>query len=192
MEFKPSIYDSFMSIFEKNGLSFYRKDLLRKAKGHVLEIGPGTGANLDYYNFNIISKITFLEPEFNKTLKSKIKFNNFDFIEGDVQNLPFKDNSFDTIVFTLIFCSIKDYEKGLNEIKRVLKKNGIVLFIEHIEPKNQPLKGLFNFTNPLWNKIANGCNLNRNTLDYIENVGFKIESKNYFFKNSFVQGIAKL
>ncbi len=101
----------------------------------------------------------------------------------------FEDDTFDSIVFTLVFCSVDDPLKGLNEVKRVLKTGGRIYFMEHVMPEHSILKNLFNRLNSSWNKLANGCNLNRETADMIRDAGFEIETLERFF-GAFIVGRA--
>lgn len=189
MEFNTSIYDTFMYGFEKSGLEEVRRKIIPRASGTVLEIGPGTGVNLDFYDFNKIENLTLLEPDFNTSIVKRINNNNkINLCKCDTQEIPYDDKSFDTVVFTLVFCSVDDPLLGFNEINRVLKDDGQFIFIEHVEPKDNPLKFLFNKLNPLWNKIASGCNLNRNTLKNMEEANLRIDFHEYLFKRSFVYG----
>lgn len=184
-----SFYDIFMKPLEKRGIKQARKRLITQAKGSVLEIGSGTGANIRFYNFDLITDLTITDKKLSKSVK-RLDINKAEFIEADVSNLPFSDDSFDTVIHTLVFCSVKDVSKGLLELKRVLKPNGIIIFIEHILPEHNFLKRTFKFINPLWKKVSSGCNLTRSYIDSLEQEGFKIMESSKFMKTVFVSGIA--
>ncbi len=184
-----SFYDLFMLPLEKRGIRQARKKLMFQASGSVLEIGSGTGANLKFYNFDLITDLTITDKKLSKRIK-EVDQRQATFVEADVSKLPFSDNTFDTIVHTLVFCSVVDVSKGILELKRVLKPNGKIIFIEHIMPEHTFLKRTFKFINPLWKKVASGCNLTRSYQDSLEEEGFEISELNKFMKTVFVSGIA--
>ena len=186
-----SIYDLFMIPLEKRGIIKARKELIPKAKGTVLEIGSGTGVNMKYYNFDQIEKITMTDKKLSKKIKEIAK-EHIDLKEINVEELPFQDNSFDYIIHTLVFCSVNNVTKGIQELKRVLKPTGSIMFIEHILPEKKGLKGLFNFLNPAWKMVASGCNLNRDYESSLVANGFKVIHSSKFMKTAFVYGEAQI
>ncbi len=187
-----AIYDNFMEPFEKRGLRRLRKKLIGSAKGKVLEIGAGTGLNLPYYNEKEVSSLVLVDQDLNRrVLEEKIEdHSNLDIIlrEENVMDLPFEKEEFDTVVFTLVFCTVQDVEKGLEEIKRVLKNDGRIIFIEHVLPEREPLKTTFNVATPLWKKLAGGCHLNRKTEKSLQAVGFDLELEDKIMKKIFLGG----
>lgn len=187
-----STYDMFMKYFEKKGLDRERKDLVTQAKGHVLEIGVGTGINLSYYSEGV-SSLELTDYKLNTSLLSKLEAYKipYNVSEEDVMVLPFKDETFDTIVCTLVFCSVEDVDVGLKEIKRVLKPHGSYIFIEHVLPEDKMLRPLFNTLTPAWKKVASNCHLNREFTTSLEKVGFTYSLHNRFFKTAFISGTAK-
>lgn len=188
---KP-IYDRFMNIFETGSLGLKRGELIPLAYGRVLEIGTGTGVNLKYYDLDQVAHIVLSDKEFSPVLHhqaigSKM---NYKIQEMDVTHIPYEDKYFDTIVVTLVFCTVRDVQMGLKEIRRVLKDEGHIIFIEHVLPENQPLKGIFNSATPLWKRMASGCHLNRDFLKSLELARFAIEKSSKFNKSAFVAGRA--
>ncbi|MEA3423600.1 MAG: class I SAM-dependent methyltransferase [Bacillota bacterium] len=186
-------YDAFMYYFEKRGLDKLRKKVLSDVYGDVLELGPGTGINLKYYDKELIGSLTYLDIKFKSSLgeKAKRKCPRVQMIEGDAQKLPFENKSFDSVVFTLVFCSVEDVIEGLNEVKRVLKDDGRIYFIEHVEPEGGWMKKLFNKVNPSWKSFTGGCNLNRDTISRFRDAGIDIEIIGKKFNNIFVGGIGQ-
>lgn len=183
-----SVYDVFMKPLEKRGIQQAREELLRYASGNVLEIGSGTGVNLKYYNCDKLSSLILTDKSISKhLLKKELKCQTVE--ELDVTSLPYDDKTFDTIVHTLVFCSVKDQEKGIQEIYRVLKDDGTVIFIEHVLPQNY-LKPIFKTVNPVWKLFSGGCHLNRDYLNLIE-PHFDVSMTNEFMNTVFVSGIAK-
>jgi ubiquinone/menaquinone biosynthesis C-methylase UbiE len=185
-------YNVFMFPFEKAVLHKFRKTSVAEAHGDVLEIGIGTGINTGYFNTGKLSSLTVLDTNIRNSaiVKLKRKIRNFKYSEGTAEQLPFDDSSFDTVVFTLVFCSVENPLKGLAEIKRVLKDDGKVIFIEHVKPMGNKVKKIADSINPCWNSFSNGCNLNRETLETIINSGFELHEGTYHRKGVFITGIA--
>lgn len=186
-------YDLFMLPLETFLLNRKRKDVLKDVSGNVLEIGAGTGTNLKYYDYEKLESLTITDQELSPTLTGykhpehlRVRT-----VQADAQNLPFESGSMDSVVFTLVFCSVTDPYAGLNEIKRVLKPGGRIFFIEHVLPRHNPMKGIFHKANHQWTKIAGGCNLSRETDKIIEESGFKIEKLDRFF-GAFITGVANI
>jgi ubiquinone/menaquinone biosynthesis C-methylase UbiE len=173
-----------MDPVEKKFLNNLRKQLLGEAKGKILEIGSGTGVNFELYQDH---QVVAIEPDekLRKESLKKVKGKNITIISGDAENLDFEDNEFDTIIVTLVLCTIPDYKKSLLEIRRVCKKDGIILVLEHIRHRNKALALLQDILTPGWKKIAMGCHLNRPTVEVIEELDFKIVNKEYHIGHNF-------
>ncbi|MCM3668961.1 class I SAM-dependent methyltransferase [Mesobacillus maritimus] len=158
----------------------WRKNLLSQATGKVLEVGIGTGANLPYYREDLVSLtgIDFsrgmLKHANAKTAQGSFSFP-IDLIEGDIQELPFQDGMFDSIVSTCVFCSVPDPVKGLKELKRVCKPTGSIFMLEHMRSENKLVGGVMDVLNPLTVRLW-GANINRETLKNIELSNLKVES----------------
>ncbi|KUK71833.1 MAG: Methyltransferase type 11 [Clostridiales bacterium 38_11] len=186
-------YDLFMLPLETLLLNKKRKDIFKKISGNVLEIGVGTGTNLKYYDYGKLKSLTITDQELSPAIKN-YKYPeqlNVRVLQADVQSLPFESGSMDSIVFTLVFCSVTDPYAGLKEIKRVLKPDGRIFFIEHVLPLHNPMREVFHKANHQWPKIAGGCNLSRETDKVIEESGFKIEKFERFF-GAFITGVASI
>jgi ubiquinone/menaquinone biosynthesis C-methylase UbiE len=160
-------------------LTPYRQRVLAQAEGLVLEIGIGSGANLPLYT-DRATGILGLEPHpmllgmaAHRTGRIPAKL-----IEGSAESLPLEDSSFDTVVTTWVLCSIPDVAKALAEMRRVLKPHGWFLFVEHGLSPDQRVRNWQERLNPLWKKIAGGCNLNRPIADLIEAAGFRVSRLN--------------
>ena len=191
--FNHQIYDTVMAPLENNRLKQKRAILLEDVAGDVLEIGFGTGANLDHYHYEQLDSLTLMELELptHVKLKSIPKELPVQIIKGDVTKLPFNDHQFDSVVFTLVFCTVSDPYQGFEEIKRVLKPGGRIYFIEHINPAKEPYKKLFNKLTPAWKKLAHGCHLNRETVEVLQHAGFGLLEYHRFYRTSFVSGIGE-
>ena len=170
------IFNLFIFPFEKVLLHKRRKELITNVKGKVLEIGSGGGVNFNYYNSKNI--------ELNKEM-------NINYITANAEKLPFDDKSFDTVVAILVLCSIDNPNKALEEIHRVLKDDGKLIFIEHVIPHEKFYRDLAHYLNGTWKKIGK-CNINCDTYKNIENANFKISNYETFGNKVFVfiKGIA--
>lgn len=175
-------YDLMMKPLEKHALHGLRQKYIGQAKGKVLEIGAGTGVNLKYYK-NVDLTLT-------DQTKSKVLSNDYNFLACQVEALPFNEHSFDTVVSTLVFCTA-DVKRGLEEILRVLKPGGRLIFIEHVLPKENPSRTLFNVLTPVWKRLASGCHLNRDFLEYIGESSFILDDYEYEMGTKFLAGIAR-
>ncbi|MDX9800459.1 MAG: class I SAM-dependent methyltransferase [Spirochaetia bacterium] len=189
-----SFYNIFMIPFEKfAGLDKCRKTLIPLAYGNVLEAGPGTGANAKYYNWDAVSKLTLVSPDpDNQGLPGDTyRRDCVSYVEADVQSLPFDDNTFDTVVATLLFCSVADPDKGLSELRRVLKPGGKYIFLEHVKPSKSAAANFTVLVTPYWKKIAGGCHLDRDTGSSITRAGFKVITPCLYSKGVFIGGAAE-
>lgn len=157
----------------------WRLDLLSQVSGEVLEVGIGTGANLYFYPRDII-KLTGVDFSSGmlKHAKEKIIRENspypIELIEADIQNLPFPDDTFDSIVSTCVFCSVPDPIKGLKELRRVCKPTGQIYMLEHMRSENRLMGLVMDALNPLTVRLW-GANINRETLRNIEKSEISIE-----------------
>ncbi|MBT8316355.1 MAG: class I SAM-dependent methyltransferase [Lutibacter sp.] len=154
-----------------------REKIIPLATGNVLEIGVGSGLNLPYYTKNI-EKLTAIDPSKELWDRGVVNTNtlpfDFEFLIAEAENIPAKNQSFDTIVITYTLCTIPNLKKAFSEIKRILKPNGKLLFCEHGKAPDNFVQKYQNIINPVWKKIGGGCNLNRNIPAIIEENGFTI------------------
>jgi len=172
-----AMYEQFAVGMEKAGMAAVRARLAGDLRGRVIEIGCGTGLNFSYYSAD--AEVTAIEPlaEFRlfaaeraKTVAARIEVQ-----EGDAQELPFDDHTFDAALETLAFCSVPDADKGLRELRRVVKPGASVRFFEHVRSDHTAAALAQNAFNPLWRWLADGCNLNRDTVAAIRAAGFTVE-----------------
>ncbi|MEZ0536570.1 class I SAM-dependent methyltransferase [Caldicellulosiruptoraceae bacterium PP1] len=174
-------YDTIESIMERKWFSQWRKLVFTFVKGpKVLEVGVGTGKNMIYYSLDWDIVAIDFSPKMLEKAKEKVaKLQlDIDLRQMDVQHLEFTDNSFDTVVTACVFCSVPDPILGLKEIRRVLKKDGLLIMLEHVRSKKEPIGKVMDILNPLVVGIY-GANINRNTVDNVKKAGFEIvEEKN--------------
>ena len=173
------MYDRITAGVEAAGLREHRERLLGSARGRVLEIGAGTGANLAFYS-DCVESLTVAEPEapMARRLARRIReqVRGVDLVQAPAEELPFADAQFDTVVSTLVLCTVSDQARALRELRRVLKPGGRLLFIEHVRSEEPRLASWQDRLNGLNRVVAHGCNCNRSTLDTIRAAGFTITS----------------
>ena len=170
MQVESAIYDIAMMPLEAWVLKRIRLEIMPSAYGDVLEVGIGTGVNLQYYNHVKIRSMAGLDRQYSPELEQRAG-KNFTFYQGSVEELPFAEGQFDTVVATLLFCTA-NIEKSMREVQRVLKPGGLFIFIEHVRPKGALLGRFFDFANSAWTRIADGCNLTRRTDEILRQSSF--------------------
>ena len=173
-----AVYDTALAGQEKAGLADRRAEVLREARGNVLEVGAGTGLNLPHYGERVRELVLF-EPEapMARRLRARAASDpRATVAEGDGDGLPFGSDRFDTVVSTLVLCTVPDARATLREIDRVLVPGGRLLFIEHVRAPDDPkLARWQDRLNPLQRRIAHGCNCNRDTASLLEGSPLTIE-----------------
>ena len=168
-------YDLFMGPLERAHLADLRRSVIPCARGAVLELGAGTGVNLSYYNYNEVDSLVVSDREAGELLRQRAAEHQALVIEADVERLPFEDSSFDSLVFTLLFCSVADPAAGLAEIRRVLRPGGRIIFLEHVLGCSPLVRILQHAVTPIWRHFSGNCRLNRKTISVIEESGFTVE-----------------
>jgi ubiquinone/menaquinone biosynthesis C-methylase UbiE len=173
-----SPYDRGMAILERLWLRQMRTRLLPHARGRVLEIGVGTGANLPFYPS--ASRITAVDesPEMLSVAaqRAALMDGRVHLGQVDVEHLAFPAGTFDTVAASLVLCSVVDLERALAEVRRVLRKpGGRFLLLEHMRPRIQPLTLLIDLANLPWYAFNGRCHLNRQTQQAITEAGFVVE-----------------
>lgn len=153
-----------------------RKLAITQATGKVLEVGVGTGQNLPFYQGDCeVTGIDF-SPAMLSKAKLKIEKANvpIDLLEMDAQAMTFADNTFDSVVATCVFCSVPDPVKGLQEIRRVCKKDGKIILLEHVRSEHPILGWMMDIMNPLSLYLV-GSNINRDTVKNVIDAGIHLE-----------------
>ncbi len=166
-------------------INYQRKKIIPNATGKVLEIGIGPGSNLKHYDNSKVTSILGIDPskELNQIAKNRAeKYNlNIEFLIESASDLSVDNHSIDTVVSTYALCSIPEPEKTLQEIKRVLKSDGIFIFSEHGLSPDKTVSFVQNTTDSFYPKIAGGCHTNRNIEKLILDNGFEfIELDNIY------------
>jgi ubiquinone/menaquinone biosynthesis C-methylase UbiE len=164
-------YDRFMAGTEKAGLHDMRRELLASARGRTLELGAGTGANVELYPA-AVTELVLAEPAEPMAKRLEAKHPHATVVRAPAEELPFEDHSFDTVVSTLVLCTVVDPERTLAEVERVLKPDGQLLFLEHILDPSGRWQAWQHRLTPLQKRWACGCHLDRATPDTITGRGF--------------------
>ena len=169
-------YDKLMGKTEEAGVRDMRKGLLAGAKGRVLEVGAGTGANLPWYGPEVES-LTMTEPSapMVRRLERRVaeRGSAATVLRAPAEDLPFENGAFDVAVSTLVLCGVDDQPRALRELRRVLRPGGTLLFLEHLraeDPKRARQQDRMNWLN----RIVVRCDCNRPTLDTIRQAGFTV------------------
>ena len=169
-------YDRMSADTEEAGLRERRRELLKQTHGRVLEIGGGTGANLPFYG-EAVTSLSVTEPEepMARRLERRMKEQDraIELVRAAAEDLPFEDGSFDFAVSTLVLCAVEDQPRALGEVRRVLKPDGRLLFIEHVRSEDDGLARWQDRLNWL-NQLVVNCDCNRATLQEIAAAGFSV------------------
>ncbi len=177
MNAPAGLYDAFMAPLERSTLRSIRRSLVGAARGAVLELGAGTGANIPFYRSSSAEKLVLSDwVDRRQTLLRRASAEKLPFpveaFQVDAQKLPFADAHFDTIVSTLLFCSVSCVQCSFREIRRVLRPDGTLLFLEHVRPPARSMATITDMLTPLWRRISGGCHLNRDTIGALRQAGF--------------------
>lgn len=174
-------YERMIAGTERAGLGEMRRSLLARASGRSLEIGAGTGLNLPFYT-SAVTELVLAEPDphMAKRLGSRLDTEppapeRVTVIEAGAELLPFDDGSFDTVVSTLVLCTVADQADSLAEARRVLVQDGALLFLEHVRSDAPRRAWWQDRLDRPWGLVAGGCHPNRPTSDALASAGFQLE-----------------
>jgi len=171
------VYDPFLWLGEIAGMRRRRRTLLGGARGRVVEIGAGTGLNIAHYPDGI-AELVLVEPEpaMRRRLACRLQRHprGARIIDAPTELLPLADASVDTVVSTLVLCTVNDPERALREIARVLHPDGQLLFIEHVRASSQFLAACQDSLLQPWRRFAGGCRCNRPTVELMRACGFAV------------------
>lgn len=173
-----ALYDRALERTETHGNAARRAGLLADARGTVVELGAGTGLNLAHYPTDVELILTEPEEPMARRLEERLASTGRtgEVLRAPAEALPLPDASADTVVSTLVLCTVDDLDAALAEIRRVLRPDGRLLFIEHVAaPRGTRLRRVQEVVHGPWHAIAAGCNDNRETEAAIRRAGFEIE-----------------
>lgn len=172
------LYDPVLWLGERTGLSRWRHRLISDARGRVLELGAGTGLNLPHYP-DSVDGLTLVEPDRHKAERLARKAADLgleaEVVRAPAEYLPFDDAQVDTVVATLVFCTVADPRIAASEVRRILAPGGRMLFLEHVRSDGRRMGALQDRLERPWMKLADGCHCNRRTVPILRGSGFDVE-----------------
>lgn len=184
------LYDPIVWASELAGLRAQRKQLLSGARGRTLEIGTGTGLNLPHYP-DAVDELVLAEPDAPMRARLEKRLSRSDqlsskrtsnkrrarLIDAPAERLPFPDGSVDTVVSTLVLCTVDAPDAALQEIARVLRPGGQLLFLEHVRSESPTLARWQDRLATPWRRFARGCRCNRATTELIAGCGLELDQE---------------
>jgi ubiquinone/menaquinone biosynthesis C-methylase UbiE len=172
------LYDPFLWLGERTGVRALRKELLARARGYTVDIGSGTGLNVRHYP-DAVDELVLTEPDaaMRSRLEKRLQRSGrrARLIDAPAERLPFADGSVDTVVSTFVLCTVDAPELALQEIVRVLRPDGQLLFIEHVRSDSPTLAAWQNRLVEPWRRFARGCRCNRATAQVIAGSGLTVD-----------------
>ena len=171
-----AIYEPFLLLGEVRGMRRRRAEVVGAARGRVLEIGAGTGLNLRHYPAGLDELLlTEPDPGMTERLRRTVRRagSGARVLQAGAQELPLPDASVDTVVSTMVLCTVPDPDAALAEIARVLRPGGRLLFCEHGLAPDRQVARFQRRIEPVWSSMAGGCRLTREVLVELEGAGFR-------------------
>jgi ubiquinone/menaquinone biosynthesis C-methylase UbiE len=157
----------------------YRQETAGGARGRVLEVGAGTGANLEHYPPGTWIVALEPDPHMTRELRKRAAGRPVRVVSGSAQSLPFRDGAFDTVVASLVLCSVPDPDGAVRELRRVLAPEGTVRFYEHVRSADPGLARRQDRWERTWGWFSGGCHPNRDTLATLRAGGFDVTSRGW-------------
>lgn len=182
------LYNPVMERLEDRLLMDMRRSLLAQAHGKVLEVGAGTGVNFPLYDTS--AQVLAIEPAQAMARQaaaalSQLGAPHIQLLEAGIGDSEVAarlgENTLDTIVSTLVLCTIPDLERALWHFREWLRPGGQLLVLEHIHDDRQPQRWIQSAVTPVWKHLAEGCYLNRRTDELLKDYGFEVEEEDYHY-----------
>jgi SAM-dependent methyltransferase len=171
----PLLYDGFMAVADRVGLWKLRAWLAAGVAGRVLEIGCGTGRNLPRYPAR--ARVFGADPSIDALRRARRRAPAAVLLCASAEALPFRPASFDTIVSSLVLCSVPSPVAALGEIRRALDDSGSLRMLEHVRSEGPWRSRWQDFIQPLWTRVTGGCHPNRETETTVRGAGFRIDER---------------
>lgn len=173
-----------------------RLKVVPNASGVVLEIGIGPGLNLPLYDRALVERVIGVDPnpDFLRIGSERHTMSPvpLEIVAAPAEALPLPNSSIDTAVVTYTLCSVNDPMRVLTELRRVLKPTGRVLFLEHGLAHDPTVSTWQNRLNPIWKRLAVGCNLNRPVASTFENAGFQLPQVDHYYLDGVPRAVGYL
>ena len=168
----PWAYDALIRLFP--GLARWRSELVALAHGRVLEVGCGTGLGLRDFGAGV-DGVWGIDPNAASLRRARRRLPTAGLAVASAEHLPFAAASFDCVLSSLVFCSVPDPLRGLHEVRRVLKPEGRLLMLEHVQARSRFPARMLDLLQPPWTAVTGGCHPNRHTERTVEAAGFRID-----------------
>jgi ubiquinone/menaquinone biosynthesis C-methylase UbiE len=176
-------YERISTMLNAAGEEEHRIELVGEATGRVLEIGCGNGLNFEYYQDS--SLVVGLEPEPHMLALARPRAADAPvpvaLARGVAEALPFPDDSFDTVVASLVLCSVRDPARAADELARVLRPGGEIRYLEHVRSQHPMGAAVQDAVAPVWSLFAGGCHPNRDTRATLRAAGFELRGRGFPF-----------
>lgn len=156
-----------------------RQRWVPRAHGEVIELGVGSGLNLPFYDREKVTKVVGIDPSAPLLARAASRAADapvaIELLRGSAEALPFADHSFDSAVVTYSLCSVPDPVRALSEVRRVLRPDGELFFVEHGLARDAATQRRQRWLTPLWRRISGGCHLDRDIASLLRAAGFHSE-----------------
>jgi len=171
----PWLYDGLCAVMERTGLAPFRRWLAAGARGRTLDVGCGTGRGLRFYGPD--ARVIGLDPARASLARARRRIPGARLVQASAEALPFRDGVFDTVVSSLVFCSVPDPARGFVEVKRVLRPDGQLRMLEHVRSRRRWKAAFQDRVQPIWTRLSGGCRPNRETERLVNAAGFAIDAE---------------
>ncbi|MGH7395209.1 MAG: class I SAM-dependent methyltransferase [Candidatus Methylomirabilales bacterium] len=188
-----ALYDWLTWPAERGGLGRRRAALAREVGGRVLDLGAGTGLNLPHLCG--ARRYVGVDPDPAMLARARpraaVAAVPAALVLARGEHLPFPGGAFDTVLATLVFCTVPDVPAALAEVRRVLRPGGVLLFLEHVRSGGPRVAALQDALTPLWRRCFGGCHVNRDTPRALRDGGFALEIAERWVGGLWVRGTAR-
>lgn len=154
-----------------------RKRWVPRAHGEVLEVGVGSGLNLEFYDAAKVGKVTGIDPSAPLLERAASRASTVpvpvELVRGYAERLPFADRAFDSAVITYSLCSVEDPARALAELRRVLRPDGELVFVEHGLARDASTQRWQRWLTPVWRRVGGGCHLDRDIAAILRDSGYR-------------------